>query len=104
MDPLLLRALLPLAAIAVVAFVVSIPLIGITVRFAAKPFVEALTHFKQAQIRGQTADQTVLMQDRRISLLEAELQQVQTSLQRVIEGEEFRRQLEAGRTERSPGL
>jgi hypothetical protein len=97
MDHVIVQTIAPLIGILIVAIVVSIPLIGFTLRYAAKPLVEAFSQFKLAQSQGQVTDQAVLLHDRRLSLLEAEVQQIQASLRQLVEAEEFRKQLEPGR-------
>jgi len=97
MDP----SFAPVFGLAIVAFVVSIPLVGISLRIAAKPVVEALARYREAQNAGKASDELLMLQDRRIGLLEAELQHVHTALRQLTEAEEFRRQLESG-TARDP--
>ncbi|HEU0014901.1 MAG TPA: hypothetical protein VFQ45_14535 [Longimicrobium sp.] len=92
MDP----SFAPVFGLAIVGFVVSIPLVGISLRIAAKPVVEALTRYREAQNVGRASDELLTLQDRRIGLLEAELQHVNTVLRQLTEAEEFRRQLESG--------
>lgn len=97
MSPEILEMLVPLLGIAMVGLVASIPLLGLTARFAAKPVIEALIRLREAQARNQTNEEALLLQDRRLSLLEAELQQLSGAVQRLAEAEAFRTQVEAAR-------
>lgn len=65
------------------------PILAFSARFALKPVMETWIRLRQSQ----AADPTDTLQDRRISLLEAELQGIQQSLQTLVEAEDFRRQL-----------
>lgn len=66
--------------------IVLVPVVAVSVRFGLKPLVEAKRQLSQ----GAAAD---LAQDRRLALLEAEMQSIQASLQQLTEAEDFRRQL-----------
>lgn len=96
------EALYALAAVISVLFgglIVLVPIVALTVRFTLKPMLETWMRVRQG-----TPGQEGVLQDRRISLLEAELQGVQATLQSLVEGEEFRRQLlDAGANGRIPG-
>jgi len=101
MEPSVLEALIPFAGMLVgviaICVVVGIPLLGLTARFAAKPLVDALIRWQEVQ-RGQGASsETLALQDRRISLLEAEIQQLQSTLQQLTDAEDFRQRLGAAR-------
>jgi hypothetical protein len=65
--------------------IILVPILALSARFALKPLIEAVV---KARERPDAA-----LQDRRIALLEAELDQVNTQLRQLQEGEEFRRQL-----------
>lgn len=95
MDTETVQALAPVMGMMVGAFVVSIPLIAWGVRYAAKPLVEAIAKYRELQADSRQSDQVVLMHDRRLSLIEAELQHLQSGVQQLVEAEEFRRRLEA---------
>lgn len=69
--------------------VVLVPVLGLTLRFAIKPFFDSWAEIQRSQLRG--AHDSV--QARQISLLEAELQQVQDALRAVQEAQDFQRQL-----------
>ena len=76
-------------AILFAGMVVLVPVLGLTLRFAIKPFFDTWAEIQRGQLR---ADQDSL-QSRQINLLEAELQQVQNTLRTVVEAQEFQRQL-----------
>lgn len=65
--------------------VVLIPVAGLTARFALKPAVEALGRF----IEGKGKEEAVHVVERRIALLEQQLEVLQTSVDRLIEVSEF---------------
>jgi hypothetical protein len=62
------------------------PVAALAARFALKPLIETL-----GRVRQGGAD--AALQDRRIALLEAEIQHLSTQLQQVAEVAEFHRQL-----------
>ena len=65
--------------------IVLIPVIGLTARFALKPTVEAL-----AQIfEGRGRDETVQMLERRVALLEQQVDAVESSVGRLEETSRF---------------
>lgn len=72
--------------------IVLIPVIGLTARFALKPTVEALSKFFET--KGQ--DETIAILERRQALLEAQVEQMESSLRRIAETSEFDRQLTRG--------
>lgn len=97
MSPAEIEALAPLIVFLVIAFVVSIPVVAFSLRFAAKPVVDALVRLREVQGKATVSNETVLLHDRRMSLLESELQHVNASLERLAEAEHFRAQLDAPR-------
>jgi hypothetical protein len=72
--------------------VVLIPVIGLTARFALKPTVEALSRIFES--RGM--NESVQILERRIGLLESQVEVMETSLNRVQEAARFDAQLKAG--------
>ena len=96
MDPEQLRMLAPLIAFAIVAFVVSIPVIAFSARFAIKPVVDALIRLREAQGTSGADHEMMMLQDRRLSLLESEMQHITTSLERLADAQEFQARLTAG--------
>jgi hypothetical protein len=97
MSPSEIMDLAPLIGFLVTAFVVAIPVAAFSVRFAIRPIADALVRVREAQSGTRTADEALLMHDRRLSLMEAELQQIHGVLEQLVEADQFRTQLEAGR-------
>ena len=69
--------------------VVLVPVLGLTLRFAIKPFFDTWAEIQRGRLNG---DQTALLA-RQVSLLETELQDVQRTLQSLNDGQEFQRRL-----------
>ena len=88
---------LPIDLTAIVAIIMGIsivlvPVIGLTARFVLKPFQESLGRFLQA--RGE--DETVRILERRMALLEHQMETMETTLGRLAEVAEFHHELRAG--------
>ena len=96
MSPEQLEMLAPLIGFAIAAFVVSIPVIAFSARFAIKPVVDALIRLREAQAKTGASSEMLAMQDRRLALLESEMQHVGASLDRLVEAQEFHARLGAG--------
>ncbi len=71
--------------------VVLVPVIGITARFALKPTVEALSRFFDK--RG--SDETIAILERRMALIEQQVESIDTNVQRLVETAEFDQRLAA---------
>lgn len=89
--------ILPVDIVALVASVMGIsivlvPVIGLTARFALKPVVEALA--KVFESRG--LDDTVGVLERRMALMEQQIEAMEGSVRRIAEATEFHRELETG--------
>ena len=69
--------------------VILIPILAISARFALKPLIE--TWMKARQVSGPESQ----LQDRRIALLEAEVQNLHATVRQLAEAESFRSQLSA---------
>jgi hypothetical protein len=65
--------------------IVLIPVIGLTARFALKPTVEALSRI----FEGRGRDETVQMLERRVALLEQQVDAVESSVGRLEETSRF---------------
>jgi hypothetical protein len=65
--------------------IILIPVIGLTARFALKPTVEALSQI----FEGKGRDETVQMLERRVALLEQQLDAVESSVGRLEETSRF---------------
>ena len=74
--------------------IVLIPVAGLTARFALKPIVEAIS--KAREVPGASREAAILEQ--RVALLEQQLRNVETNVERLVEDSDFRRQLEAPRS------
>ena len=88
---------LPIDLEAIIAIVmgvsiVLIPVAGITARFALKPTVEAFA--KLFEHKG--LEDTVAILERRMSLLETQMESMDTSLNRIAEAVEFDYELRRG--------
>ncbi|HEX8242691.1 MAG TPA: hypothetical protein VF541_04335 [Longimicrobium sp.] len=67
-----------------------IPIAGITARIALKPIVEAMARYRE--MKGQ--DENVNLLERRIGLIEQQLDGMDRSLRVLVEDADFRRRLE----------
>lgn len=74
--------------------IVLIPVIGITARFALKPTVEALSQLFQAK----GVEESVRILERRMALLESQVESIDASVSRLADVSEFHRELAAGDT------
>lgn len=92
--------ILPIDLVALVSAILGIsivlvPVIGITARFALKPTVEALGRF----FEHKELDESVHIMERRMALMEQQIESLEGSVKRLAEVTEFHRQLESGRPE-----
>ena len=92
----LLQAIQPIDLTALLAVfmgvsVVLVPVIGITARFALKPTVEALSRFFEK--RG--SDEAISILERRMALIEQQVESIDTNVQKLVETAEFDRELVA---------
>lgn len=72
--------------------IVLVPVIGITARFALKPTVEALARLFES--RG--VEDSVAILERRMALLEQQMEALDGSVKQLSEIADFHRQLRAG--------
>ena len=72
--------------------IVLVPVIGVTARFALKPTVEALSKF----LHTRELDESVNILERRMALMESQLECIEGSLRRIAEVSEFHNALEKG--------
>ena len=79
--------------------IVLIPVIGLTARFALKPFVEALGQY----LTEKETIETVKILERRVALLENQVDLLEHDVEEIGEVGRFHRELEAGRPEGSDG-
>ncbi len=92
------QAVLPIDLTALLAVfmgvsIVLVPVIGITARFALKPTVEALSRFFDKKGR----DEAVSILERRMALIEQQLESIDSSVQRLAETADFDQKLAAPR-------
>ncbi len=64
---------------------VLIPVAGLTLRFALKPVVSVIDRY----LRGHEKAEATKLSDRRLAMLEEQLDDVQNSLTRLLDGREF---------------
>jgi len=88
---------LPVDLTAIVAItlgmsVIIIPVLGLTARFALKPTVEALSRF----LDGRGQDEALRIMERRLALVEQQVEGMETALRRVEEEADFSRRLRGG--------
>lgn len=79
--------------------IVLVPVIGITARFALKPTVEALGRLFESRATGDT----VALLERRMALLEQQMEALEGSVKQISEVADFHRQLGPGQEPRRPG-
>lgn len=89
--------ILPVDLTAIVAIVmgvsvVLIPVAGLTVRFALKPLVESLARIWE--VKGM--EETLAIAERRISLLEQQVEAMEGTVRNLEAGQAFDRQLGGG--------
>ena len=72
--------------------IILIPVIGVTARFALKPTAEALARL----FEHKGMEDTVRILERRMALLEQQMESLEGSVQRLTEVSEFHRALDSG--------
>jgi hypothetical protein len=80
--------------------IVLIPVIGLTARFALKPTVEALSRI----FEGRGRDESVQMLERRVALLEQQVDALEGSLGRLEETASFDAQLRSAEERGAKGI
>ncbi len=73
--------------------IVLIPALGITARFALKPTVEALSRF----FDKKGSDEALSILERRMALMEQQVESIESSVQKLAETAEFDQKLAAPR-------
>ena len=76
-------------AILFAGMVVLVPILGLTLRFAIKPFFDSWAEIQ----RGRVSPDNHALLERQIGLLETEMQEVQRTLDAVVASQDFSRQL-----------
>ncbi|HET8653900.1 MAG TPA: hypothetical protein VFL93_00105 [Longimicrobiaceae bacterium] len=82
-----------IVAIVMGSLTILIPVAGITARFALKPVAESIARMRE----GQAASQTTALLERRVALLEQQLQGMESTVGRLEDEHDFQRQLDAPR-------
>ncbi len=91
MDPVLIEALIPIVAIVMGMLTVLIPITGLTLRFALKPIAESVAKMREAEGAGRELSLVV----QRVALLEQQIAGMDTSIEQLLEADDFRTRLEA---------
>lgn len=81
--------------IAVIVFI-FIPALAVTARFALRPMVDAIIRLREGMVGNPSASLEV-----RLGQLEAELADVRNTMERLVETQQFDRELDPGRPERT---
>ncbi len=81
-----------IVAIVMGMLVVLIPIAGVTARFALKPVVESFAMLFQ----DQRIQDTVAITERRVALLESQIESLEHQLSQVKDAQDFDRRLESG--------
>jgi hypothetical protein len=95
-----LEILIPILAIMLGGLIFLVPILGLTLRFALKPVVEAYERIRSAHGEGG-AYATVLEQ--RLALVEQQMHHLESSLRDIEEQRDFDRRLAAGSAPVEPG-
>lgn len=90
------QAVLPIDLTALLAVfmgtsIILIPIIGLTARFALKPTVEAFSRI----LEKKGSDESVSILERRMALMEQQLESIDSSVQKLVETTEFDHRLAA---------
>lgn len=78
--------------------VVLVPVIGLTARFALKPIVEAMGR----SFEHKGLDETVQIMDRRMALMEQQIESMDGTVRRLADVAEFHRSLDSGNAPEAP--
>jgi hypothetical protein len=73
-----------------------IPIAGLTARFALKPIVESIAKLKEIQ-GGSGSSGDVRQLDARLTMLEQQMQSVESDVRHLAEERDFDRQLSSGK-------
>lgn len=95
MPPVLPIDLTAIVAVVMGMMVVLIPIAGLTARFALKPVVESLAKL----FVSRTVEETVQITDRRVALLEQQVESLEGLVARLHEERAFDRELHGGPTQ-----
>lgn len=92
-----MQAVAPIDLVSLIATImgisiVLIPVMGLTARFALKPVVEAFANLFEAR----SVEESVRILERRMSLMESQIESIDNSVNRLLEVSEFHAKLSAG--------
>lgn len=79
--------------------IILVPVIGLTARFALKPAIESLDRFFQSK----DAEDTIRILERRVALLEQQVESMESSVSHLKEVTDFESQLRSGTESRKLG-
>ena len=93
-TPAVAQAILPIDVVGLLGTfmgisIVLIPVLGITARFALKPTVEALSRF----FDKKGSDEAISILERRMALMEQQLESIESNVLRLAETSEFDQKL-----------
>ena len=88
-SPIMPIDLTALLAVIMGISIILVPVIGLTARFALKPTVEALSKF----FDKKRSDESQLILERRVALLEAQIDSIESNVSRIVEVSEFHQEL-----------
>jgi hypothetical protein len=95
MDPGTIAVFIPIVGIVMGCILLSIPLLGFTVRYAMKPFAESM-----ATLRGaKGAEEKLQIMGQRMQLVEQQIAGFESELHRVSEAQEFQGKLLGAKAE-----
>jgi hypothetical protein len=89
---MLLGSLVPIVAILFAGLIVLIPIAGLTLRFALKPAIESYVRLRSSPDQ----DRLVSVLEQRLTLVEQQLHQVESTLRGIEEKRDFDQRLVGG--------
>ena len=79
----------PLVAVVMGISVILVPVIGFTARYVLRPFQDALAQY----VQGSANNDSVRILERRMALMEQQLEGMEGTLNRIAEAADFHREL-----------
>jgi hypothetical protein len=83
----------PLVAVVMGISVILVPVIGFTARYVLKPFQDALVQY----VQGRGSDDSVRILERRMALMEQQIEGMESTLDRIADAADFHRELRTPR-------
>jgi hypothetical protein len=99
MSPNLIYALTGTLAVLLGGIIVLVPLLALTIRYALRPVLETWSEVRQNQIPERHSE----LLERRLALLESEVQHISQRCESLVEAQEFQRQLSQPAAARQDG-